>query len=122
MKNDTCLILMPHGSKDPQWTGPFRKLSDDLRKEMGPDAVYLAFMEIAAPSLMQVAAEVMKTSVRKCRVLPMFMAKGSHYNEDIPVLIAEMERAFPELKGELLEPIGLHPLFFQLMGNVIKSL
>jgi len=33
-----------------------------------------------------------------------------------------MKAAYPELEAELLEPIGLHPLFFELMGNVIKSL
>jgi sirohydrochlorin cobaltochelatase len=116
------MILMPHGSRNPEWTAPFRKLTDDLRKDLGEDAVCLAFMEIASPNLMDAAREIMKTSVRKGRVLPMFMARGTHFKEDIPALMAEVKAAFPELELELLEPIGLHPRFFDLMRTVIKSL
>ena len=120
--NNTCLVLLAHGSKSPEWAAPFRKLTADLRKDLGDEAVYLCFMEIAQPDLMSTAREIMKTSVRKYRMLPMFMAKGAHYHEDIPALIAEVKAAFPELEAELLEPIGLNPLFFELMGKVIKSL
>lgn len=120
--NTTCLVLLAHGSKNPEWAAPFRKLTADLRKDLGDDAVYLCFMENAAPGLMEVAGEIMKTSTRKYRLLPLFMAKGAHFHEDIPALMDEVKTAFPELKSELLEPIGLHPLFFELMGKVIKSL
>ncbi len=119
--NTTALILMPHGSKNPEWTALFCQLLDDLRKEMGADAVYLAFMEIASPGLMDAAGELMKTPVRKARVLPLFMAMGTHFREDIPVQIAAVRAAFPELELELLEPIGRNPRFFDLMREVIKS-
>ncbi|MEI8235173.1 MAG: CbiX/SirB N-terminal domain-containing protein [Verrucomicrobiota bacterium] len=119
--NKTALILMPHGSKNPEWTAPFRKLTDDLRKDLGEDAVTLAFMEIASPNLMDAAREIMKMNVRKARLLPMFMARGTHFHEDIPAQMAEVKAAFPELELELLEPIGLHPRFFELMREVIKS-
>jgi sirohydrochlorin cobaltochelatase len=120
--NKSCFILIAHGSKNPEWATPFRKLTEDLRKDLGEDAVYLCFMENAKPPLLEIAPQIMATAVRKCRVLPMFMAKGAHFNQDIPEQIAQMKAAYPELETELLEPIGLHPLFFELMGNVIKSL
>lgn len=120
--NNTCLVLLAHGSKNPEWAAPFRKLTADLRKDLGEDAVYLCFMELTEPDLMAVAREIMKTGVRKYRMLPMFMAKGAHYHDDIPALMNEVKQAFPELDSELLEPIGLNPLFFELMGKVIKSL
>jgi len=119
---NTCFVLLAHGSKNPEWAAPFRKLTANLRKDLGEDAVYLCFMENAEPGLMQVAREIMKTGVRKYRLLPLFMAKGAHFHEDIPACMAEVKAAFPELESELLEPIGLHPLFFELMGKVIKSL
>jgi len=120
--NKTCLILMPHGSKNPQWTAPFHKLAEDLQKELGADALHLAFMEIASPNLLDAARAMMKTKVRKGSVLPLFLAKGSHFNEDIPAQIAAAQTEFPELEFELLEPIGLHPLFFKLMRELIKNL
>ena len=120
--NKSCFILIAHGSKKPEWAAPFRKLTEDLRQELGEDAVYLCFMENTSPTLLEIAPEIMKTSVRKCRLVPLFMAKGNHFKQDIPASIEEMKAAYPELQTELLEPIGLHPLFFELMGKVIKSL
>ena len=120
--NNTCLVLLAHGSKNPEWALPFRKLTADLRGDLGDQAVYLCFMENAEPGLMTVAREIMQTRVRKYRILPLFMAKGAHFFEDIPAEMAKVKEAFPELESELLEPIGLHPLFFELMGKVIKSL
>jgi len=119
---NACLVLIAHGSKNPEWAAPFRKLTADLRKDLGDDKVYLCFMEIAEPNLLEVAGEIMKTDAREYRLLPMFMAKGAHYNEDLPAQITQIKEAFPELKGELLEPIGLHPLFLDLMRSVIKTL
>lgn len=118
----SALILIPHGSKDPDWLAPFHRLTEDLRKELGREAVYLAFMEIAKPNLMAVAREVMETPVRRCRLLPIFMSTGSHYYVTIPEQMEVVKKKFPELELELLEPIGLHPQFVDLMRQVIKSL
>ena len=120
--NNACLVLLAHGSKNPEWAAPFRQLTANLRKDMGEEAVYLCFLEIAEPGLIEVAREIMKTSVRKYRLLPLFMAKGAHFHEDIPAEMAKVKALFPEMESELLEPIGLNPLFFELMGKVIKSL
>jgi len=120
--NNTCLILMAHGSKNPEWAAPFRQMTADLRRDLGDEAVYLCFLEIAQPNLREVAAEIMKTPVRKCRLVPMFMAKGGHFDEDIPAQIAEIQKMHPGLEVELLQPIGLHPLFFELMSKLIKAL
>ncbi len=122
MHDDACLILIPHGSRNEEWLAPFRKLADDLRAELGPEAVYLCFMEIAQPCLMDVARQVMQTRVRKCRLLPLFLARGSHVEQDIPAQAAAAKAAFPELAFELLEPIGLHPEFLELLRRVIAGL
>ena len=119
--NKTCFILLAHGSKNPEWSAPFRMLTSNLRKDLGDEAVFLCFLENSEPTLMEVAPEIMRTGVRKARMLPLFMAKGAHFFEDIPNQIAEMKAAFPEIEVELLEPIGLRSEFFELMRTLIKS-
>lgn len=117
-----CFILIAHGSKQPEWAAPFRKLAADLRKDLGDDAVHLCFMENTPPAFLEALDDIMQTEVRQCRIVPLFMAKGNHLWHDIPELIERAGTSHPELKFELLEPIGLHPLFFELMGKVIKTL
>jgi sirohydrochlorin cobaltochelatase len=121
MKN-TCLVMIAHGSKNPEWTAPFRELAANLQKEMGTDKVYLCFMENSEPSLMEVAEQIFASGIRHCRFLPMFMAKGNHFYEDIPANLKEVREKFPLLETELLEPIGLHPVFFEVMSKVVRNL
>lgn len=118
---ETALILIPHGSRNPEWVEPFRRMAEELRDDLGQGRVYLAFMDNARPTLMDAARELMATPVRHCRILPLFMSKGSHFLVDIPRQIAEVKASFPELEPELMEPIGLHPLFMDLVRRIAKS-
>ncbi|MEI6033203.1 MAG: CbiX/SirB N-terminal domain-containing protein [Verrucomicrobiae bacterium] len=120
--NTSCLILFGHGSKNSQWAEPFRKLAADLRNDLGNNGVFLCFLEHSEPSLMEIAPEIMKAGIRTARLLPLFMAKGGHFHEDIPAQIAAMKTKFPGIDVELMEPIGLRPEFFDLMRCLIKSL
>ncbi len=51
------LVIFTHGSRDPRWIEPFEKLETALKEKLGPDGVRLAHMEVASPTLMDVAAE-----------------------------------------------------------------
>jgi sirohydrochlorin cobaltochelatase len=71
---------------------------------------------------MEVGRQIAESGARNCRLLPLFMAKGNHFHEDIPAQMAQLRVAYPELQTELLQPIGQHPLFFELMRSVIHRL
>ena len=110
------LVLFAHGSIDPRWRAPFEKLLADLRESLGADAVRLAYMEFARPSLEDVAAEAVRDGVSKLRVLPLFMAAGAHVATDIP---AQAQRARSRgLDVEVLPPIGEHPRFVALLREL----
>ena len=121
MKPETALILMPHGSRNPEWIAPFRRMAEELRGDLGREFVFLAFMENAEPTLMDAARELMATPTRRCRVLPLFMSAGTHFFTDIPRQITEVKAAFPGLEIELMEPVGLHPLFTQLVRQIAQA-
>jgi sirohydrochlorin cobaltochelatase len=116
MNPETALILISHGSQAPEWVAPFQQMADQLRAERR--AVYLAFMGTVRPTLMDAARGIMASPVRRCRVLPLFMSKGAHFFVDIPRQIAEVKTTYPELEIELMEPVGLHPLFVDLVRQI----
>lgn len=118
---NSCLVLLAHGSKNPNWLKPFEKLASDLKREAGEDKVLLCFMENAAPSLPDAARQLLDRGTRRFRVLPLFMAAGNHMHQDIPAQIAEIKEQFPQLEIELLSPIGEHPLFLDLMHRLAQQ-
>jgi sirohydrochlorin cobaltochelatase len=112
-------VLFAHGSIDPRWRAPFEKLLADLQASRGEDAVRLAYMEFARPSLEDVAAEAARDGVSRLRVLPLFMAAGAHVAADIPVQ-ARLARMHG-LDVEVLPPVGEHPRFAALLRELARD-
>lgn len=117
----TCLVLLAHGSRNPEWLQPFEVLARNLKRDLGEANIVLSYMEHAAPPLAEVAEQVAGRGVRTMRILPLFMASGNHLQQDIPDSIAAIGSRFPELQIELMPPIGTHPLFMSLMEQVIRE-
>ncbi len=120
-QQSTPLILLAHGSKYQQWLAPFEQLADDLRKDVGSANVLLCYMESASPTLLDIARQLAATGTSRCRLLPLFMAEGAHFNSDIPAQLAEIKYQFPAFEIELLPAIGQHPKFLALMRQLTKE-
>lgn len=117
----TPLVLLAHGSKYPEWRAPFEQLADDLRKDVGSANVLLCYMESATPTLLDTVRQLATAGATRCRVLPLFMAQGAHFNTDIPGQLDEIKKQFPAFEVTLLPVIGQHPMFLALMHQLTKE-
>ena len=120
MKN-THLILMVHGSRDPDWLSPFQKLSEELKEELGENMLSIACMQFISPTLEESVENLFKKGFYKIKVLPLFMAQGGHMKRDIPKQVEKVREKFPEITLELLPHIGKNPRFFKLLKEIIKD-
>lgn len=117
-KNNSTLILIAHGSKDPRWRSPFERLLKSLKALLGENGVHLSYMEFAEPSLMTAATQAVEAGAHRIKVLPLFMAGGSHVDQDIPPQVSAVRQVFPNVSVELLPPIGEHPRFVNLIQEI----
>ncbi len=78
-----ALILMAHGSSDPNWRAPFERLAEQLSERLATP-LRLAYMEICAPSLEDTVAELAAEGVERAEILPLFFAAGRHLRKDVP--------------------------------------
>ena len=115
---NSCLILIAHGSKDPRWRMPFEKLEKALRIDLGGKNVYLSYMEFASPAFQEAVKNAVSNGAEKIKALPLFMAGGAHVDADIPPMVARARQEFPDVKIELLPPIGEHPKFEKLIYQI----
>ena len=100
------LILFAHGSSDPKWKKPFEDLLQKLESKLGKEKVCLAYLEKAKPSLMEVIKKAIDEEINQIKILPLFLSSGGHVDRDIPIQVNEIKKLFPEIKIEILEPIG----------------
>ncbi len=123
MKNvPFSVALIVHGSKDPRWRQPFERVTNALKKECGEGSVFLAYMELGSPTLMEVAQQAIEDGKSRLYVVPFFMAAGGHVDHDIPKQVEGVKTAFPSLEVKQLPPIGEHPEIQNLMKTIMIRL
>jgi sirohydrochlorin cobaltochelatase len=104
----TGLILFAHGSRDPQWRLPFEAMLQKAQAEhAGP--VALAFLECMQPSLDEAIDALAQAHVTHIRIVPVFLAVGSHVRKDLPELIAQSRDKHPGLFISATAAIGEQP-------------
>lgn len=96
------IVLVAHGSRDPEWSRPFERLAAALEKKLPAVAVALCYLE-HGPSLEEALAALVAKGAGAIRVVPVFLGAGGHVKQDIPDLIAA---ANPPVSVTLEAPIG----------------
>lgn len=104
----TGILLFAHGSRDPNWKRPFESLlSETQRLASGP--VALAFLESMQPDFDHGIQALLDQGVRHIRVVPIFLAAGSHLRQDLPQMITAVQAAHPGITIEVTPAIGEVP-------------
>ena len=110
------IILFAHGSRDPEWAGPFERIRHKLQANKDLE-VRLAYLEIMKPSLDEVLAEL-SGKVDAIRIVPVFLGYGGHIKKDLPELVAA---ANPRVKVIIDPPVGERPDVIEAIARSIRG-
>ena len=112
------IVLIAHGSRDPQWSRPFEQLAAMLTARLPAVCVGLAYLE-HGPSLEEAVAALLARGAAAIRVVPVFLGAGGHVKADLPRLVAAAGR--PGASLTLEPPIGEQPQVLEAIVRVIAA-
>jgi sirohydrochlorin cobaltochelatase len=112
------IVLFAHGSRDPAWARPFESIAAELSKK---HLVRLAYLELMHPPLADAIASLANAGVQSIRIVPLFLGEGGHVREDLPRLLGDARRAYPEVKLTLEKAIGERPQVIAAIARAISS-
>jgi sirohydrochlorin cobaltochelatase len=112
------IVLIAHGSRDPEWSRPFERIALSLAEKLPAVAVGLAFLE-NGPSLDEAVGALVAKGVGSIRVVPVFLGQGGHVRDDLPKLVSETSR--PGLNIVLEKPIGEQSGVIEAIASAIAS-
>jgi len=112
------VILFAHGSRDPLWRAPIEAVAEDVRRRQPDAAVRCAYLELCDPSLAQAAQALVAQGVTELRILPMFLGMGKHAREDLPLLAADLQQAYPGVRVRTLPAVGENPRLTALLADL----
>ncbi|MFG6160587.1 sirohydrochlorin chelatase [Halomonas sp. 1390] len=115
-----ALILLAHGSSDPNWRAPFEHFAKALTERLSTP-LRLAYMELSEPSLESTVAELAAAGIARAEILPLFFAAGRHLRRDVPGQVEALTAEHPSLELTLLSPVGEHPAFVEALAAVVAE-
>jgi sirohydrochlorin cobaltochelatase len=112
------IVLVAHGSRDPEWSRPFERIAASLAQRLPAVSVGLAYLE-HGPSLDETVTALVAKGVGSIRVIPLFLGQGGHVKQDLPRLVSESAR--PGLTMALDKPIGEQSLVIEAIASAIAG-
>jgi sirohydrochlorin cobaltochelatase len=97
-----AIVLLAHGSPDPDWIRPLQAVRDRARELAPHRTIELAFMDYIAPSLGDIVTSLSATHARIDVVAAFLSPGGNHLKRDIPALVARVAAEHPDLELHLV--------------------
>ena len=117
-----ALIIVDHGSTYPAANEQLHEAARRLRSRPGPfDMVEPAHMELARPTIAESVERCVAHGAGHITVFPYFLAPGRHSSSDIPRLVAEALKPYPEVEYMVTSPFGLSEEIIDLVLKIASS-
>jgi sirohydrochlorin ferrochelatase len=114
-----ALVLIGHGSRLEAANEEVRRIALHLEAKL-ERPVFPAFLELAAPTILEAIDLALEKSPREILVLPYFLTQGRHVQEDIPAILATKAKAYPETPIKLLPYLGSETRLVELLADLTR--
>jgi len=133
MPKPTAIVLIAHGSPDPDWHQPLVAMAARLRERLArehvaregkPRQVVLAYLGSSSPSVDEAIGELYEGGHREVLVLSAFLSPGGkHIKRDVPQVIDTLRSRHPELHLVLQHgALGAEPEVVEAMASAAARL
>lgn len=114
------IILIGHGSPKKS-ANNLDVVAELLQRAIGASCVKTAYLQFVAPEIMDAIKESAREGATKIILHPFFLSSGMHVTKDIPDMIEEAQRLYPNVEFIYTEPLGIHPALVSVIIDRIKE-
>lgn len=119
----TPLLLVGHGTRDPDGVRDFRALvrRASARLAAVPVPTSGGFIELSAPPLTEAVEQLWRQGHRRLAAVPLVLVGAGHAKGDIPAAMARERARRPGLSYAYGRPLGPHPILLDLLAERIDA-
>jgi precorrin-8X/cobalt-precorrin-8 methylmutase len=103
------ILVVSHGSPRAEANQGFIALVGRIAARLGMEDVLPTFFSITRPNIPDRVAELAARGVRRIVLMPYFLYEGQHVSHDIPALLDECRRRFPDIVLDVLPTLENDP-------------
>lgn len=117
------IIIVAHGSprKDANNLESFARAIAITLKKQSEDIKY-AYLQFENPSVEQAIQDCINEKAKTIVIHPLFLSSGSHVGSDIPMIIENFRKKYPDLQILYTKPLGLHEKLIDIVKERIDEL
>ncbi len=115
-----AILVISHGSHSPKTKQEVIALCQKLKTKLDPAIVEYAFLEIDKPSIPDGINHCLQKGATHVTVLLNFLNAGKHVDQDIPRIIKEAQRRYPNVTFHTTIPVGQHSKIPELFMDLLK--
>jgi len=116
----TGVVIVDHGSRKPASNEMLHEATRIFGAQSDYSIVEPAHMELAQPDIAAAFRSCVKQGATRVVVFPYFLSPGRHWSEDIPRLVADAAKPFPNVEWIVTAPFGLHPGMSAIINDRIR--
>lgn len=116
-----ALVLFAHGARDPRWAAPFERLQAILQSRLPDVSVHLAFLELMAPRLPELAQDLEDRGYTELTVVPVFFGQGGHVLRDLPQLVEELRQRHADMTIKVAAAVGEDDSVLQAIADYCQA-
>lgn len=113
-------LLIAHGSRLEEANEELRRLVERLSDRI-EHKIIACFLELVEPSLATAIDQAVAGGASRVKVLPYFLAQGRHVGQDIPKILQDKRRQYPQIKIEMLQYLGADPMLLELLEKILLA-
>jgi len=118
----SSLIIIAHGSRRPQSNDEVRALADQVRQQSQArfSEVSHAYLELAEPDIPTAIDNAVRAGADDLHLVPYFLSAGRHVAHDIPAIVNDKRRQYPDISIQLSQHLGSAPGMAQLVLDLLR--
>ena len=103
------ILIVDHGSQKREANEMLRSMADLIQAMAGHDVVVrYAHMELAEPDIAAGFSSCVQSGATDITVFPYMLSPGRHSTADIPRMVANVAKTYPNVRFSVTPAFGLH--------------
>jgi sirohydrochlorin ferrochelatase len=111
------ILIIDHGSMRSEANHMLSCVANLLQQMVGDGVIVRhAHMELAEPSISRGFADCVKAGATEVIAFPYMLSPGKHVTRDVPRLVSEAAREFPQIAYRVTDAFGVHEKLGELIA------
>jgi sirohydrochlorin ferrochelatase len=112
-----AILIIDHGSTRDEANHMLSCVANLLQHMVGEGVIVRhAHMELAEPSISNGFADCVRAGATEIAAFPYMLSPGKHVTRDVPRLVAEAARDFPNVSFRVTDAFGVHEKLAELIA------